>query len=162
MTLINVAGPTYVAHSNWAVTSAEGPRDLLQVLTPADCIIIPIYAWVGYSEAPLASPEEQAGFSLGTFTTPGSGAEFGNTLDKFNQHLQDSQCTVTAVNATDASGTERNFARRGTSILGYGWRWRGQGDLIVPVSTSLVLRLETTLAANREMIFGIKWMELGQ
>lgn len=154
-----VNGPIYQAVMRGiSVAAASGPGDLLEVRSPADCILIPISAFITNEDIETS---QQIGAELGQFATAGSGGT-SVTPEKFNQHLQASQTTCLRNNTTDASGTEINFWRGGMNPLGNGWEWNGNGDIIVPISMSLVLGLATALNEDTVLSAGIKWMELGQ
>ncbi len=154
-----VNGPIYTAVARGITVSiATSLGDLLEIRTPADCIIIPILAWVTTRDEETS---QQVGVELGTHATAGTGGS-GVTPEPGNQHLQASQCTVTRNRTVDATGTERNYVDEGANMLGAGWKWNGDGDIIVPISTSLVLGLASALTAEAVLSFGVKWMELGQ
>ncbi len=140
------------------VTAASAAGDLLEIRTPADAIIVPMFAWVSTEDEETS---QQVGIEFSTFATAGSGG-VSVTPDPEAQHFIASQVTGLRNNTTDASGTQRDFRRQGSNLLGAGWEWNGNGSLIVPVSTSLVLGLVSALAADSVLSAGIQFMELGQ
>lgn len=155
-----VEGPIYTAmFEGVSVTAASGAGDLLQIVTPADAILIPRRAWLTTEDEETS---QQVGISLGVWTTAGSGGT-SVTPVKHNEHLQASQTTCLRNNTTDAATVLRRFVREGANLLGAGWQWSGEGSsIIVPVSSNFVMKLETALAVDTVLTGGVEFMELGQ
>ena len=141
-----------------SITVASGAGDILEVRTPTDAIIIPIFAWVSTEDEETS---QQVGIEFATFATAGSGG-VSVTPDPHSQHFIASQTVCLRNNTTDATGTQRNFRRQGANVLGAGWEWNGDGSVIVPISTSLVLGFVSALAADSVISAVIEFMELGQ
>ncbi len=142
-----------------SITLALSLGDLIQILTPADVILIPRRAWITTEDVETS---QQIAIELATFATPGSGGSAA-TPQKHNEHLQASQTTCLTRNTTDASSTQKTFFRGGGNLLGAGWEWNGDGSIIVPISTSLVLGFASALTADPTIISaGIEFAELGQ
>lgn len=151
--------PIYtVSMKGISVSVATSLGDLLEVRSPADAVLIPIRAWVSTEDEETS---QQVAIELGTFATAGSGGT-ARTPEPHNQHLQASQTTCLERNTTDASGTERNYFRGGANMLGAGWEWNGDGSIIVPISTSLVLGFASALTNVSVISAGITFAELGQ
>ncbi len=154
-----VNGPIYsLSIKGASITAALSLGDLLEVRSPADCILVPKRAWVTNEDTEVS---EQIAIEFGYFVTAGTGGT-SRTPEKGNEHLQASQTTCLERNTTDASGTEKNWSRMGANILGAGWEWQREGDLIVPISRSLVLGFASALGQTTVVSAGIEWMELGQ
>lgn len=142
-----------------SVTAASGAGDLLEIRTPADCIIIPSRAIITTEDEETS---QQIAAFLETFATAGTGG-VSVTPALLNQHLQASQCVCLRNNTTDATGTTVVVAREGDNLLGPGWRWNGgDGPQVVPISTSLVLGLGAALAVDSVVTAMVEWWEGGQ
>lgn len=160
MSWMEMHGPVYSV-STKANSKSEGLSDTpyVTLTTPADCIIIPIRAWLT-GEYPHDRWQIPIGFNMGT-----AGGTGGTPLTPtpHNQHLQASQVTAAENAGALSAGGLKRFDRGCFNIpQGLGWRWIGDGDLIVPVSTKLEIRLAEETNDATIISAGIEWMELGQ
>ena len=155
--LINAATYTVIM-PGISITSGDSLGDLLEVRTPADAIIIPIRAWVTTEDEETST---QIGIELATFATAGTGGS-SVTPEPGAVHYQASQTTCLRNNSTDASGTTKVHYRGGANMLGAGWEWNGDGNVIVPINTSFVLGFVSALSATSIVSAGIEFAELGQ
>lgn len=137
------------------------PTDLMQIVTPADAVIIPLEAWF---QTKNHEAVQQIVLKFGTFSVAGTGGA-SVIPQKHNEHLIDSQCTCEQIStSTLPSGTEVKFDEHSADI-GRGWWFRGEGKgFIVPVNTALVLFLIEPIDFPLVPIttWGVRYIERGQ